>query len=266
MTRSVLLIGCGAIGQEIVEKIEIETDICISQIIVRPGREKSTALEIGKDIGVISSISDIHPVPDFVLECASHQAVSEFGPYFLNQGIDLGIISIGALSDLDLMEQLDVASKNGGSQLIIVPGAIGGIDALAAARVENVEEIIYTSRKPPLSWKNSPADESYDLTKIDEPTIIFQGSAGMAAQLYPKNANVAATIALAGLGFDQTQVTLVADPEVDKNTHHFLARGSFGELNVTISGNPLPQNPKSSALTAYSAVRAIKNRAQRICI
>ena len=266
MTKSVLLIGCGAIGREIIEKLSTETEICVNQILVRSRKKGSISHEISGDIHVIASINEVEPVPDFVMECASHQAVAEFGPYFLSRGIDFGIISIGALSDPNLLEQLEVAARNGGSQLVIVPGAIGGIDSLAAASVENLEEVIYTSRKPPLSWKGSTADKSYDLTKIDKPTIIFQGSAGVAAQLYPKNANVAATIALAGLGFDQTQVTLVADPEVDNNTHQFEARGSFGELNVTISGNPLPRNRKSSALTAYSAVRMLKNRAQRVCI
>ena len=266
MYQSVLLIGCGAIGEEIIEKLKIETNIRVDQVIVRPGKEESVALSVGKDIRVISSIIDVHPVPDFVMECAGHEAVLEFGPYFLNQGVDFGIISIGALSDPDLITQLEVASKNGGSQLVIVPGAIGGIDSLAAARVENLEAVIYTSRKPPLSWKGSPADQKFDLTNIDKPTIIFQGSAREAAQLYPKNANVAATIALAGLGFDQTQVTLVADPEVKKNTHHFEAYGDFGELNVTISGSPLAQNRKSSALTAYSVVRVLKNRSQPVCI
>ena len=266
MKQSVLLIGCGAIGKEIIKKLAIEPDIRITQILVRSGKEEFVTREIGEGIDVISSINDVDPVPDFVLECASHEAVSEFGPYFLNQGIDFGVISIVALSDPNLMEQLEAASKNGNSQLFIVPGAIGGIDSLAAAAVENIDEVIYTSRKPPLSWEGSPADRSYNLKAIKEATIIYQGSAREAARLYPKNANVAATISLAGLGFERTQVTLVADPEVTKNTHHFEARGSFGELNVTISGNPLPSNPKSSALTAYSAVRALKNRAQHVCI
>jgi len=217
-------------------------------------------------VRVISSIEDLNPVPDFVLECASHEAVAEFGPYFLDQGIDFGVISIGALSDPVLLDCLEAASRNGDSQLFIVPGAIGGMDALAAAKGESLDEVIYTSRKPPMSWSGTPADDDFDLAGITEATVIYTGSARQAAKLYPKNANVAATIALAGLGFEETQVTLVADPGAKGNTHHLEARGAFGEMDVTIVGNPLPSNPKSSALTAYSAVRALKNRAQHVCM
>jgi aspartate dehydrogenase len=266
MKESVLLIGCGAIGLEVTKRLMDDPEVRIEQILVRPGKEEAVSGDIGDSVRIISSIEDLDPIPDFVLECASHEAVTEFGPYFLDKGIDFGVISIGALSDPILMECLEAASRRGDSQLFIVPGAIGGMDALAAAGAESLDEVIYTSRKPPMSWTGTPADEDFDLAAIKEETIIYQGSARQAAKLYPKNANVAATIALAGLGFEETQVTLVADPGAKGNVHHLEARGSFGELDVTIVGNPLPNNPKSSALTAFSAVRALKNRAQHVCM
>jgi aspartate dehydrogenase len=266
MQESVLLIGCGAIGLEVTKRLVDDPEVRIEQILVRPGKEEAVSGDLSNGVRVISSIDDLDPMPDFVLECASHEAVSEFGPYFLEQGIDFGVISIGALSDSALFDKLEAASLKGDSQLYLVPGAIGGMDALAAAGAESLEEVIYTSRKPPLSWTGTPAEDEFDLAGMTEATVIYQGSARQAAKLYPKNANVAATIALAGLGFEDTQVTLVADPGAKGNTHHFEARGSFGELDVTIVGNPLPSNPKSSALTAFSAVRALKNRSQHLCM
>ncbi len=266
MKVSVLLIGCGAIGLEVTKRLADDPEVRIEQILVRPGKEETANEEISDSVRVISAIDDLNPLPDFVLECASHEAVAEFGPYFLEQGIDFGVISIGALSNPDLLKQLEAASRKGDAQLFIVPGAIGGMDALAAAGAENLKEVTYTSRKPPLSWSGTPADDEFDLAGIKKATVIYRGSARQAAKLYPKNANVAATIALAGLGFEDTQVTLVADPEAQGNTHHLKARGSFGELDVTIVGTPLPGNPKSSALTAFSAVRALKNRAQHVCM
>ncbi|MGY8998562.1 MAG: aspartate dehydrogenase [Rhodospirillales bacterium] len=271
MQESILLIGFGAIGLEITKRLVDDPQVRIAQILVRPGKEamlKEAMLrgEIDNGVRIISSIEELDPIPDCVLECASHAAVAEFAPYFLSQGIDFGLISTGALSDPTLMQCLKIESKNGNSQLFVVPGAIGGVDALAAAGAENLDKVIYTSKKLPMSWTGTPADIEFDLSSIKEATIIFNGSARQAAKLYPKNANVAATIALAGLGFEDTKVTLVADPNAKGNTHHLEAFGSFGELDVTIIGNSLPSNPKSSALTAYSAVRALKNRTQHVCI
>ncbi len=266
MKENILLIGCGAIGLEVTKKVSNDNDIRISQIMVRPGKENKAKKDVSTGIKIISSIDDIKSMPDFVLECASHEAVSEFGEYFLGQGIDFGVISVGALADTALFDRLQIASNNGKSQLVILSGAVGGIDALSAAKSQNLEEVVYTSRKPPKSWQGSPAETNFDLLAINEATTIFQGSASEAARLYPKNANVAATVALAGIGFDKTQVTLIADPGVERNTHHIEALGSFGQLNVEIAGNPLLSNPKSSALTAYSAVRALKNRVRGVCI
>ena len=87
--------------------------------------------QVNGTIQVISSLEDVDPLPDFVLECASHQAVAEYGPYFLEKGIDFGVVSIGAFSDPDVYDRLAKSSRSGGAQLCILPGAVGGMDALS---------------------------------------------------------------------------------------------------------------------------------------
>ena len=83
---------------------------------------------------------------------------------------------------------------------------------------------------------------------------------------YPKNANVAAAVALASLGFDETSVQLIADPTLDKNIHEIKAHGEFGEFHFQIQGNSLPDNPRSSALAAMSVLSKLYQINQPIII
>lgn len=101
---------------------------------------------------------------------------------------------------------------------------------------------------------------------LEKPFEHFSGTAREAALLYPKNANVAATIAVASIGLDKVLVKLIADPGVDKNIHEIEANGSFGRLSVRIEGNHMPGNPKSSALAAMSIVGELKRRISRVGI
>ena len=91
----------------------------------------------------------------------------------------------------------------------------------------------------------------------------FKGSAREAALSYPKNANVAAAVALSGIGFDDTEVELIADPKVSANIHVIQAEGDFGSFEFRISGKPLADNPRTSALAAMSAVSGILQVAER---
>ena len=87
MLEKVLMIGFGAIGLEVTRHLDGYLNAKICQIMVRPGRENEVREQLDTDIQVISSINAVDPMPDFVLECASHEAVSQYGPCFLERGI-----------------------------------------------------------------------------------------------------------------------------------------------------------------------------------
>jgi len=252
------LIGFGAIGQALLARLQGHAGLRIGHVVV-PQRSLVAARALaGADV----TVSDTVPAhARLLLECAGHAALTGHVLPALARGVDCAVLSVGALAAPGLAEQLDDAARRGGAQLHLLPGAIGGIDAIAAARLAGMESVAYTGRKPPQGWRGTPAEHLVDLDTLREPMVILQASAREAARLYPKNANVAATVALAGLGLDATTVRLIADPLVTENIHEIAVRGAFGAMELTMRGKPLPDNPKTSALTVLSALRFLHNRA-----
>jgi aspartate dehydrogenase len=265
----VSMIGCGAIGLGVMELLKSDPEVAFDVVIV-PEAHMETArplvFSLAPHARVANRLEEQGQRPDLLIECAGHKAIEEHIIPALKRGIPCMVVSIGALSELGLVERLEAAAREGKTQVQLLSGAIGAIDALSAARVGGLDSVVYTGRKPPGAWKDTPADGLFDLDNLQTATVIFEGTAREAARLYPKNANVAATLSLAGLGLDHTQVRLLADPGVTENVHHVEAKGAFGGFELTMRGKPLAANPKTSALTVFSVVRALGNRAHALSI
>jgi aspartate dehydrogenase len=257
------LIGNGAIAR-------LVTDFCLA----RSDRYVVTgALGLPQDtvsVGahpIVRSLDELlAAMPDLVVECAGHGAVKDHGPAILAAGHDLVVVSTGSLADAALFNDLTAAAAKGRAKIKLPAGALPGVDALAAGKLAGLTRVELTSSKPPLAWTGTPAEKNHDLKAIKVPTPIFAGTARDAALAYPKNANVAATAALAGLGFEATRVTLVADPGVTQNVHRLEADGAFGSLRLEIQANPSPDNPKTSHMAALSIMRLLDNETAAIVI
>jgi aspartate dehydrogenase len=253
----VTLVGFGAIGRSLLARTRGNAALRIAHIVVSHEHVAQMQAVAGADV----CVTDAVPAgAQLVLECAGHGALLEHVLPALARGVECAVLSVGALGEPGLVEQLDDAARRGGTRLHLLSGAIGGVDAIAAARLAGLDAVTYTGRKPPQGWHGTPAAQQHDLAALTEPTVILQATAREAARLYPKNANVAATIALAGLGLDATMVRLVADPTVSENVHEISVRGAFGTMDLTMRGKPLPDNPKTSALTVLSALRFLHNQ------
>ncbi len=173
---------------------------------------------------------------------------------------------MSALADSGLLASLRETAERTGAQVVIQPGALAGVEALAAARLMGISEVEHRIVKPPRAWRGTPAANSHDLEAMTTVQVLFSANAAETALAFPKNANVAMTTALAGIGPEATKVTLVADPAATTNRHELRARGVFGRLDVVVANNPLPANPKTSAMAALSLVRCIENRVAAIVI
>lgn len=260
----IALIGYGAIGKYVTHILAQSSYADVRALIMRPERVSAVQAEAPDDIAVIGDPAELPRDVNFVVEVAGHAGLQQHGAMVLGMGIDLMVVSVGALTDATLLADLRTAAEKGDAKLLIAPGAIGGIDAVAAARQGGIDKVSYTSRKPPGAWKGTPAEEICDLDALTAEKLLFEGPADEAARLYPKNANVAATIALAGAGFAGTEVCVVADPEALGNVHELDISGAFGRMTLRMEGKPLPENPKTSSLTAFSVLRGIENRASTV--
>lgn len=264
--QTIAIIGCGAIAAAVARFLEGRNDVQIAAAIVEPGMEAQAAEVFGDGVEIVCSIEKLGASVDLAADCAGHPALRQHGAAVLSRGINLVTVSSGALADDGLFAALSAAARQGGAQLRVVSGAIGALDALSAAGVGTLTQVTYRGRKPPTGWRGSPAEEKLDLDALDEAAVHYRGSARQAALEYPKNANVAASVALAGIGFDNTTVELIADPAIERNVHEIFVEGEFGRSEFRIEGHALPDNPRSSAITAMSVVREILKSAAPIVI
>lgn len=255
--KKIMLIGYGAMAQAVIERLPPQ--VAIGWIVAREPHHAAIQAQFGEAVKALSSPLECLDAPDLVLECASQQAVAQYGEAVLARGWHLAVISTGALADSALEQRL----QNAGGQLTLLSGAVAGIDGLAAAKEGGLEHVTYQSRKSPASWRGSYAEQLIDLNTVSEAQVFFEGSAREAARLFPANANVAATVALGGVGMDETRVQLMVDPATQRNTHTIHVKGLFGEFHLELSGLPLASNPKTSTLAALSAVRACRELALR---
>ena len=249
----IALIGFGAIGRVVAAEVDV------AAVLVRE-RYLESARHALPGVAVVASIGDLLGAgPDLVVECAGQPAVREYGEAVLAGGTDLMVISTGAFGDRAFLDSMCNEAQRAGRRMLLPAGATAGLDGLLALREGGLDSVRYTSSKPPHAWTGTPAERNFRLDALAEPTIIHSGPAHEAARLYPKNANLAVTIALAGLGLERTRVDLVADPGLTGNVGRIEASGRVGTLTVEMAGRAAPDNPKTSLVTAYSIVHALRS-------
>jgi aspartate dehydrogenase len=256
------LIGCGAIGSEVVRAArdgELGASVQLAAVLVRRPRAAAEAMVTHEPEAFFER--DL----DAVVECAGHEAVRDHGVRCLESGIDLVLTSIGALVDDRLRERLERAAARGG-RLTVASAGIGALDILGAAAIGGLESVRMTVRKDPSAWWGTAAEQLCDLASLREPLIIYEGSVREGAARYPQNVNIAAAVALAGLGLDRTRLTIVADPTIQSHVIEIVAEGAFGSFRFAEDVLPTVANPKTGRLVAMAVIRTIRQLAAPVVI
>jgi len=241
------IIGCGAIGTDVAkaaDKMKEIKKICLFDI--KPNASKKLCKALKK--AEIKSVKDFLEEVDVVFEAASQQAVKEYAEEILLAGKDLVLMSVGSLFDDKIRKKLEGIAREKRCKIYLPSGAVCGIDGILSGSIDVIDEVTLVTTKPPSSLGK----------KYDKRKIIFEGNAREAVKKFPMNINVAASLSLAGVGFDKTKVEIVADPVVTRISHKILAHGKFGRLRAEVENMPNPNNPKSSYMASLSAIATLK--------
>jgi aspartate dehydrogenase len=238
--KKVGLIGCGAIGTVISGAIDKGLIKCEELILYDRNVERAEKIKnsLHVRVTVVESLEEMLRLkPAVIVEAASQQAVRDYANRIVMENIELIIMSVGALLDLKIKS----------NKIHIPSGAIGGLDAISSASIAGIDQVILTTRKNP---------KTLDMDNKAEKSV-FEGSAEKAVRRFPREMNVAATLALTTQP-EKVKVRVISDPKVDKNVHEIKIKWKHGDMQLKFANEPHPENPRTSALAAWSAIKLLK--------
>lgn len=180
---------------------------------------------------------------DLVIEAAMAKVLRENIDDILKY-CDMMVFSVTAFADDEFYAHVKEMAKKYGRTIYLPHGAILGIDGIADGKavIESVE--IETIKSP----------KSLGLTE-DRKGVVYEGSTRGACKAFPRNVNVHAAVALAGLGFDNTVSRIIADPSVSTNSHVITVKGEGINFQINVSSEA--KGAVTGKYTPYSAVSSM---------
>ena len=230
MRKTVAIGGLGAIGLKLARALDAGVDGL--QLIAVAARDlaKATANVRGFQTPPQVVPLDRLAEADIVVEAAPAEVFEKIAIAAIEAGRIFVPASVGAL--LPRMHLVRRAQETG-ARIVVPTGALLGLDAVRAAAEGHVASITIETRKPPRGLEGAPylVKHGIDVSDLTAPMRVFEGNAFDAAAGFPANVNVAAALALAGIGPTLTRVEIWADPSVDRNIHTIRVEAECGALH-----------------------------------
>ncbi|MCU0987028.1 MAG: aspartate dehydrogenase [Acetobacteraceae bacterium] len=255
---SVAIGGMGAIGLRLAKELDRGIEgLSLAAVAARDAEKVKAAVAGFRKPPAVTDLAGLAASADVVVEAAPAAVFEAIVAPAVEAGKIVVISSVGAL--LPRMHLVERA-KETGARIIVPTGALLGLDAVRAAAEGNVESVTLVTRKPPRGLAGAPYLEQHgiDVTTITTPTKIFDGSAREGAKGFPANVNVAAALALAGIGPDRTRLEIWADPTVVRNTHTVKVEADTVRLTMTIENVPSEENPRTGKITPLSLLACLR--------
>ena len=249
--------GLGAIGRALARRLaDGVPGLTLAGVAVRDRAKAEAWLDEQGIACPILALGELPGHADLAVEAAPAAIIEEICRPMLEAGRRVMVLSAGAL--LPRPHLMALARAHGG-QIIVPTGALLGLDAVTAAAEGTIHAVRMVTRKPPNGLLGAPylVDNAISVEGLSEPKRVFAGSAREAAKGFPANVNVAAALALAGVGPDQTTIEIWADPGVTRNCHTIEVDADSARFTVSIENIP-SENPKTGRITALSALAALR--------
>jgi aspartate dehydrogenase len=257
MTKTVAIGGLGAIGLPLARALDagIEGLTLVAVAARDHGKAEASLARFRTKPRVVAL--DALAEADIVVEAAPAAVFEQIARAAIEAGRIFVPASVGAL--LPRMHLVARAQATG-ARVIVPTGALLGLDAVRAAAEGPVDSITMVTRKPPGGLAGAPhlKRHSIDVSNLTEPLLVFEGNAFDAAAGFPANVNVAAALALAGIGPMRTRVEIWADPGVNRNIHTIKVEAAAARFTMTIENVPSEDNPRTGKLTTLSMLTCLR--------
>ncbi len=266
MAQRVAIAGFGAIGKVVAEHLDRGiASLALAAVSARDTARAERAMAGFAHPVPVLPLARLWEAADIIVECAPAALLRDIAEPALMAGRTLIVLSCGAL--LDNSDLVDLARRQGG-RILVPSGALLGLDAVQAAAEGAISRIHMITRKPPDGLDGAPylVEHGISLAGLDRALCVFTGSAREAARGFPANVNVAAALALAGIGPDKTTIEIWADPGVDRNIHRIEVEADAARLSLQIENVPSADNPKTGRLTPLSVIALLRKLASPLAI
>jgi aspartate dehydrogenase len=257
MTLSVAIGGLGAIGLDLARALD--RGVPGLRLVAVSAHDKLRAAANVAGFAAPPAVVKLAELAqaDIVVEAAPAAVFEAIAGPAIAAGRIFVPSSVGALLPrMHLIEQ----ARASGARIIVPTGALLGLDAVRACAEGGVTSVTIETRKPPGGLVGAPylSQHGIDVLAVSEATCIFRGNALDAAAGFPANVNVAAALALAGIGPLLTQVEIWADPAVDRNMHTIRVEADAARLTMTVENVPSEANPRTGKLTPLSVLACLR--------
>jgi len=161
------IVGCGAIGTILARFIA--EDARGLRLVSVFDRHIDSSERLTSSLTPQPTIEDVPQMAehvDIIVECASTSAVPEVARTALSNGCQVMIMSVGALTDPELKDELVELAEKHGTRIHIPSGAIVGIDGLKAAGIVGIDQVVLKTKKTQKTLKTHHTPKKTELISI----------------------------------------------------------------------------------------------------